>query len=153
GMGMTHGNANTFPHLARPICYVPASAVLPAAEAVVRLFRDHGNRADRKRARIQYLVHDWGVLKVREGLPGYLGGRLHEPRPIDVTGFEPHHGWHPQGDGKWYYGLSIENGRVKDEGGLRLRTALRTLVERWQPALRITPLQDLLLCDLPGRAG
>src|SRR5205807_10036765 len=55
GMGMTHGNANTFPHLARPICYVPARAVVGAAEAVVKLFRDHGNRADRKRARIKYL--------------------------------------------------------------------------------------------------
>src|SRR5262249_16420555 len=50
GMGMTHGNVNTFPHLAKPICYVPAAAVIDAAEAVVRLFRDHGNRADRKRA-------------------------------------------------------------------------------------------------------
>ena len=76
GMGMTHGNANTFPHLARPICYVPAGAVVAAAEAVVRLFRDHGNRADRKRARIKYLVHDWGVEKFREVLAGYLGGAL-----------------------------------------------------------------------------
>src|SRR5262249_50727078 len=59
GMGMTHGNTNPFPHLAQPICYVPAASVVGAAEAVVRLFRDHGNRADRKRARIKYLVHDW----------------------------------------------------------------------------------------------
>jgi sulfite reductase (ferredoxin) len=148
GMGMTHGNANTFPHLAKPICYVPATAVVGAAEAVVRLFRDHGNRADRKRARIKYLVHDWGVDQFREVLSGYIGGQLQEPRPVEVSGFEPHHGWHAQGDGKWYYGLSIENGRVKDEGSLRLRSGLRHLIERLQPALRITPLQDLLLCDL-----
>ena len=67
GMGMTHGNAKTFPFLARPICYVPADQLLTAAEAVVKLFRDHGNRADRKRARIKYLVHDWGVDGFREG--------------------------------------------------------------------------------------
>ena len=45
-----------------------------AAEAVVKLFRDHGNRADRKRARIKYLVHDWGVEKFREVLSEYIGG-------------------------------------------------------------------------------
>jgi sulfite reductase (ferredoxin) len=152
GMGMTHGNPHTFPALAKPICYVPADALVPAAEAVVRLFRDHGNRADRKRARIKYLVHDWGVDRFRTVLSGYLGGRLHEPRPVRVTGYETHLGWHPQGNGKWYYGLSIENGRVKDEGPLRLRSGLRALVERFQPELRLTPLQDVLLCDLPGSA-
>src|SRR5262245_11824962 len=72
GMGMTHGNANTFPHLARPICYVPARAAVGTAEAVVRLFRDHGNRADRKRARIKYLVHDWGVDRFRRVLAEYV---------------------------------------------------------------------------------
>src|SRR5262249_12511866 len=60
GMGMTHGNASTFPQLAKPICYVRAEAAVMAAEAVGRLFRDHGNRSDRKRARIQYPLHDWG---------------------------------------------------------------------------------------------
>jgi sulfite reductase (ferredoxin) len=152
GMGMTHGNANTFPHLARPICYVPARAVVGTAEAVVKLFRDHGNRADRKRARIKYLVHDWGVEKFRQVLAEYVGGTLQPPRPVEVRGFEPHLGWQPQGNGKWYYGLSIENGRVKDDGTMRLRSGLRTLIERLQPDLRLTPLQDLLLCDLDATA-
>src|SRR5207247_3423090 len=132
--------------------YVPASAVVGAAEAVIRLFRDHGNRADRKRARIKYLVHDWGVEKFRDVLSGYIGGTLALPRPVHVSGFDPHLGWQPQGDGKYFYGLSIENGRVKDEDSLRLRTGLRTLVEQFQPALRITPLQDILLCDLEEHA-
>lgn len=152
GMGMTHGNHTTFPHLARPICYVPAAAVLGAAEAVVRLFRDHGNRANRKRARIKYLVHDWGVEKFRAVLSEYVGGALHPPRPVEVTGFDLHLGGHPQGDGKWYYGISVENGRIKDEGDFRLRTALRTLIERFQPEVRLTPVQDLLLCGLDSAA-
>jgi sulfite reductase (ferredoxin) len=152
GMGMTHGNANTFPHMARPICYVPAGAVVGAAEAVVRLFRDHGNRADRKRARIKYLVHDWGVEKFRAVLSGYIGGTLREPLPVEISGVESHLGWHPQGNGKWYYGISVENGRVKDEGPFRLRSALRSLIEQLQPGVRLTPMQDILLCDLPSSA-
>jgi sulfite reductase (ferredoxin) len=151
-MGMTHGNPNTFPQIARPVCYVPADAVVGAAEAVVRLFRDHGNRADRKRARIKYLVHDWGVEKFREVLAGYIGGTLQLPRPVEVSGVESHLGWHSQGNGKWYYGISIENGRVKDDGTYRLRSALRTLIERLQPGLRLTPMQDILLCDLDSDA-
>ena len=152
GMGMTHGNATTFPHIAQPICYVPAKAVVGAAEAVIKLFRDHGNRGDRKRARIKYLVHDWGVAKFREVLTEYIGGALQPPRPVAVTGFESHLGWHPQGHGKWYYGISVENGRVKDEGTLRLRSGLRVLIERFRPTLRLTPLQDILLCDLDSSA-
>jgi sulfite reductase (ferredoxin) len=152
GMGMTHGNANTFPHIARPICYVPADAVVGAAEAVIRLFRDHGNRADRKRARIKYLVHDWGVEKFCEVLSGYIGGTLRKPLLVEISGVESHLGWHPQGNGKWYYGLSIENGRVKDEGPLRLRSALRSLIEQLQPGIRLTPMQDILLCDLSSSA-
>jgi sulfite reductase (ferredoxin) len=152
GMGMTHGNHNTFPFLAKPICYITAAEVIPAAEAVIKLFRDHGNRADRKRARIKYLVHDWGVEKFRDVLAAYVGRTPDLPRPIDVHGYDLHLGWHPQGNGKWFYGISVENGRVKDEGSFRLRSGLRTLVERLQPELRLTPMQDVLLCNVDGNA-
>jgi len=152
GMGMSHGNDKTFPYLAKPICYVPADQVIATAEAVVKLFRDHGNRADRKQARIKYLVHNWGVERFREVLAPYLGGSLALPKPVEVSGYDLHLGWHPQGDGKWFYGLSVENGRVKDEGPLRLRSGLRELVRRFQPELRLTPMQDVLLCNLPGTA-
>ncbi len=150
GMGMSHGNEQTFPYLAKPICHVVEEDVVRAAEAVVKLFRDHGNRADRKRARIKYLVHDWGVERFREVLTGYLGGRLQLPRPVEVTGLDLHLGAHPQGDGKWWYGISIENGRVKDDFSRKLRSGLRAIVERFRPELRLTPMQDVLLCGLTG---
>jgi sulfite reductase (ferredoxin) len=148
GMGMTHGNANTFPFIGRSICWVEPTTVVETAEAAIKLFRDHGNRADRKRARIKYLVHDWGVQKFRETFAGYLGRPLILPKPAEITGVDLHLGWHPQDDGKHYLGVSIESGRVKDDGSFRLRTALRTIAERFRPAMRITPQQDVLLCDL-----
>jgi sulfite reductase (ferredoxin) len=150
GMGMTHGNHNTFPHLAKPVGYVPLAAAVAVAEAVVRLFRDHGNRGDRKRARLKYLVHDWGVDRFREVLSEYLGAPLPPPRPVEVTAFQTHHGWHQQEGGQWWLGLSVPSGRVKDDGPVRLRSALREIVGRWRPELRITPLQDVLLCGLDG---
>jgi sulfite reductase (ferredoxin) len=152
GMGMTHGKHETFPHLGKHICFVEPDQVVKAAEAVISLFRDHGNRADRKRARIKYLVHDWGVEKFRSVLRPYLGGKLTPSRDLPPTGVDLHLGWHPQGDGKWFYGVSIENGRIKDQGDFRLRTALRTLVEKLRPEVRLTAQQDVLLCNLPSTA-
>jgi sulfite reductase (ferredoxin) len=150
GMGMTHGRHDTFPHLAQPICWIPAANLLTMAEAVVKLYRDHGNRADRKRARIKYLVAAWGTAKFCSVLEEYTAGPLASPKPILIQAGSLHHGWNSQGDGRFFYGLSIENGRVKDHGGFRLRTALRLLVEQMRPALRLTPSQDVLLCDLPA---
>ena len=152
GMGMTHGNANTFALCGKSICYVSAEHVLPAAEGVLKLFRDHGNRADRKRARIKYVVHDWGVDKFRNVLQTYIPFPLAPPREVPVTGFPLQLGWHAQGDGKFFYGVSVENGRIKDAEAFRLRSALRTLVTQLRPQLRLTPMQDILLCDLPASA-
>jgi sulfite reductase (ferredoxin) len=148
GMGMTHGNANTFPFIGRDIAWIEPDQVLAAAESVIKLFRDHGNRGDRKRARIKYLVHDWGVERFRAVLAEYLPFPLVLPKPAEITGVDLHLGWHPQGDGKLFLGISVENGRVKDDGTMRMRTGLRAIVSRFRPNLSITPQQDLLLRDI-----
>ncbi len=152
GMGMTHGKATTFPHLSISIFYVPRDEVLSAAEAVITLYRDHGNRADRKRARIKYLVADWGVEKFREVLKGYLPKPLILPKDIKITGYDTHLGWQAQGDGKYFYGVSVESGRIKDEGSFKLRTALREIISKFNTEVRLTAIQDILLCDMPESA-
>ena len=149
GMGMTHGNANTFPHLGQAICFVEPNEVVAASEAVITFFRDHGNRADRKRARIKYVVHDWGVEKVREVLArDYFRKAIRLPKEVTITDVDLHHGWHPQGDGKWFLGLSVANGRVKDDGTLRLRTGVHKIVEKFGADVRLTGQQDMLLCNI-----
>ncbi|MSR31686.1 MAG: NADPH-dependent assimilatory sulfite reductase hemoprotein subunit [Gemmataceae bacterium] len=151
GMGMTHGKPATFPHLGKAIFYIPRDEALHAAEAVVKLYRDHGYRADRKRARIKYLVADWGLEKFRSVVQGYLSTPMALPKEISVSGFDTHLGWHSQGEGKFFYGISIENGRIKDEGDFKLRQALRQIVSKFQTQVRITAIQDLVICDLnPG---
>ena len=152
GMGMTHGNANTFPFLARPIGWVRPDQVVAAAEGIIKLFRDHGNRADRKRARLKYVVQEWGVPRFQQVLADYLPFLLDPPKPFEVRGFPLHLGWHDQGDGRFFYGISVENGRIKDEGNRKLRSALRTLIDRWRPIIRLTPMQDILLGNLPATA-
>jgi sulfite reductase (ferredoxin) len=148
GMGMTHGNPNTFPFLGREVAWIEPDQVLAAAEAAVKLFRDHGNRADRKRARIKYLVHDWGVERFRAVYASYLPFPLVLPRTIAITGVDLHLGWRDQGDGKWCLGVSIENGRIRDYDEHRLRTGLREVISTFRPNLCVTPQQDLLLMDI-----
>jgi len=149
GQGQTNSMPNTYPLLAQTIAYLEPDEVVPAAEAVCKFFRDHGNRSDRKRARLKYVVHDWGVEKVREVMArDYLRHPLRLPKDVPITGLDLHHGWHPQGDGKWFLGLSVENGRIKDEDAYRLRSGLRTIIGRVKCNVRLTPQQDVLLCDI-----
>ena len=149
GMGMTNSKPDTFPHLAKEVCFVTPEEVIPAAEAVVKLYRDHGNRSDRKRARIKYLMADWGVEKFRELFATeYFGKPLVAPKHAPITGVDLHLGWHEQGDGNWFYGISVENGRVKDDGTLKLRSALKKIVTDTKCNLRVTAQQDVLLCDV-----
>ncbi|MDB5310488.1 MAG: NADPH-dependent assimilatory sulfite reductase hemoprotein subunit [Gemmataceae bacterium] len=149
GQGQTNGNPDTFPHLARAVCFVEPGEVVRAAEGICKLFRDHGNRANRKRARLKYVMHDWGVEKFREVFArDYFGQPLRMPKDVPITGLDLHLGWQPQGDGKWFLGLSVENGRIKDEGTLRLRSGLRAIVSKLRCNVRLTAQQDVLLCDI-----
>ncbi|MGL4422565.1 MAG: NADPH-dependent assimilatory sulfite reductase hemoprotein subunit, partial [Gemmataceae bacterium] len=156
GQGRTHGKADTFPHLAQPVAFLTPEEVVFAAEQVVKLYRDHGNRSDRKRARIKYLMADWGLDKFRDVLAkDYFGRALVAPRHAPITGLDLHHGWQSQRSGHWFLGLSIENGRIHDVEGMQLRTGLRAIIQKFRPSVRITPQQDILLCDVAtaDRAG
>ena len=82
----------------------------------MKVQRDFGNRADRKVARMKYLIHNWGLRAVQAKVEEYYGDPLAPPQPVDVTELDDRMGWHAQGDGKWFYGLNVENGRIKDEG-------------------------------------
>ncbi len=148
GMGRTPSAEKTFPALAKKLCYAPADQVIAVCEAVVKVQRDFGNREDRKRARLKYLVSDWGMPKFRATVEQYYGKGLADPHPADVTGVDDHIGWHEQGDGKLFLGINIENGRIKDEGSLRIKTGLRAILRRFGMNTRLTALQSVILCDI-----
>lgn len=148
GMGVTPSAKKTFPALAKPMAYVTPNQVLKVAEAVVKVQRDYGNRVDRKVARLKYLIANWGIEKFKAEVEKYYGQSLPGPRPIAVTGVEDHIGWHEQGDGKLFLGINIENGRIKDEGDLRIKTGLRAILSRFGMNTRLTALQGVILCDI-----
>lgn len=148
GLGQTHGKEDTFPRLADTLGFATPEEVIEVATAVVTVQRDYGNRSNRKRARLKYLIHDRGIDWFRAQVEERLGRKLAPAAPVQITAAEDHLGWHEQGDGRWFYGLFVENGRVTDRGDFRLRSALRQIVETLRPDVHLTPQQNLLLTNL-----
>jgi sulfite reductase (ferredoxin) len=148
GLGTTPSAQKTFPFLALPLCFIGRSDVLEMGEAILKVYRDFGNRSDRKRARLKYIIHDWGIPAFRAKVEEYLGRPIQDPKPVTVTGVDDHLGWHSQGDGKWFLGIPVENGRIKDEGTYRLASGLRTFFQKYKTPGRLTCQQSILLADL-----
>lgn len=148
GMGMTHGKAETYPHLAQPLCYATTDEVVEVVETIVTIQRDYGDRHNRKHARMKYVVAERGIPWFRAELERRLGRSVQEPRPLAWRDVEDHLGWHEQGDGRWFLGLYVENGRVKDVGSERLRTGLREVIAEFRPGIRLTAQQNILLTDI-----
>lgn len=148
GLGMTHNRPRTYPRLATPVARVPADALLRAAEAVVRFTRDHGERSDRKRARLKYIVDDMGLAVVKAALDGYFGAVLEPPPALPAFALPDHLGWHAAGDGTHWLGVPIPSGRIADGEGARIRRFLREAVARFGAAPILTPQQDVLLAGL-----
>ena len=148
GLGTTPSAEKTFPALAQKLAYIDRTDMLAVAEAVMKVYRDFGNRSDRKRARIKYLVYDWGMPAFRAKVEEYLGRPLLDPKPVEITDVDDHLGWHEQGDGKLFLGLPVENGRIKDEGTFRLLAGLKAFFEKYRTPARMTCQQSILLSDL-----
>jgi sulfite reductase (ferredoxin) len=148
GMGMTHGKTETYAHLALPLCAVTAEEVVEVVETIVTIQRDYGDRQNRKHARMKYVVAERGIAWFRAELERRLGRSMQEPRALAWRDVEDHLGWHEQGDGRWFLGLYVENGRVRDTESQRLRTGLREVIAELRPGIHLTAQQNILLTDI-----
>lgn len=146
--GVTPSAKKTFPAVALPMCYIEANRVVDLCIAIVKVQRDFGNRSDRKVARMKYLIHDWGLDRFKSKVEEYFGDSLAPLKPVPIHGFDDGMGWHEQGDGLLFYGLNVENGRIKDTPEMQLKSALREICETFQAPLRLTPHQSIIFCDI-----
>lgn len=143
GLGMSHGDETTFPRLADLLGWVPVQSLLAVAEAVVGVHRDEGNREDRRRARLKYVI-------ARRGLPWFKAeverraGLVFEDRPLPTWRTSRVLGWLDRTDGTLALGLSIPSGRVAGS----LKAALREIVATFGSGVQLSPDQDLLLLGL-----
>jgi sulfite reductase (NADPH) hemoprotein beta-component len=149
GLGMTHGNAQTFPRLADVIGFLTREQVVSVAKAVLGVHRDFGDRTNRKHARLKYVLEEKGVEWFRNEITERHGGiPLPAPRPFKFTKQGDVFGWQKQLNGNFFLGLYVETGRIKDAGNHLLKTALRKTVEQFRTEIRLTPSQNLLIVDV-----
>jgi sulfite reductase beta subunit-like hemoprotein len=140
GMGMTHNDPSTFPRLADLLGWIPADSLLAVAEAVVTVLRDHGDRADRRHARLKYLVQARGPAWLQDEIAARSGVRF-QARPLPPWRTADLLGWLPRADGLWAYGVHTPSGRIQGP----LKQALRAVVAEHGLAVQLSPDQDLIL--------
>jgi sulfite reductase (ferredoxin) len=144
------GGLSTNPMIAKRLgAFVPAGQVPEVWAAVCAVFRDYGYRRLRHRARIKFLIADWGAQKFREVMEKeYLGYALADgPAPVNVDGaMRDHVGVHPQQDGLYYVGFAPRVGRLNGE----LLDAIATVAERYGSGrVRTTAEQKMVILDVP----
>jgi len=145
GMGRSHGNEATYPRLADVIGFFTPDKLLDIAKAVVTIHRDFGDRTDRKHARLKYVIEERGTDWARSELEERAGLELAPLRPYEFTTMSDLLGWNKAVDGKWFFTLFVETGRVKGAQ----KTALRQVAENFPGIeLRLTTNQNVILANL-----
>ena len=157
GLGMSYADPDTGPRLSDTLCWIPAADLIEVTEAVVIVQRDNGDRSNRKRARLKYVIEDHGISWFRRKVEEVLGRPLLDAPPIPAWEDACDHlGWSAQPDGKWTLGMPIPAGRIADGAThskdtlstAHRRSAIRAVIEQHGANVRLTPRQDMLLTDL-----
>ena len=146
GMGMTHGEPDTYPRLASVIGFIETAKVVDAVEKIMTIQRDYGCRSNRKHARFKYTIDDYGLDFIREELTRRCGYPLKKAKKFEFERNGDTYGWLKGTNGKWFLTLFIEGGRVKDTKGSPMMTALREVAEKCGNAdFRLTGNQNLMI--------
>jgi len=149
GMSATHGNPDHYPRLASVLGFVSSKEkVLKAVYEVLTIQRDHGNRSDRKLARLKYTVDRLGLDWWKDELERRCDFKLEEARPFSFESRRDYYGWEQNHEGLWYYTVFIENGRILDDEEISLKSALLEVAKTEKANFIFTCNQNLILGDI-----
>lgn len=146
--GMSHGQIQTEPALAQALLFVEEDRVMDMLKVIVTIQKEYGRRDDRKQARMKYLIRDRGLIWFRDEVAKRWGDTVHPIRSVSLGTVADHLGWHKQGDGKFFAGIWVPDGRVADRDHCQFRTAFRQICERFSLSLRITPNANLYFYNI-----
>ncbi len=153
GMGRSHGNEATYPRMADVVGFLPKDKVVDVARAVLTVHRDFGDRTDRKHARLKYVLQERGVGWFRSEVEARVGFRLGPVRPFAFTSQSDLLGWHRGLDGRWFAGLWVDMGRVKDKDDQRLKAGLRAVADQFPGVeFRLTANQNIVVANVDDAA-
>lgn len=148
GLGSTFGIPEAYPRLADVIGFCTPEQAIEVAEKVVLVQKDHGDRTNRKQARLKYTIDRNGLDWFKTEVNKYLGYELQPAKPYEFSRNGDRYGWKKGTDGKWSLNLFVEGGRVKDTEALQLKTALREVAKKVGDAQFIlTGNQNLIIAN------
>jgi len=145
GLGMTFGVEGTYPRLADVYGYVPKEKAIEVIEEIVKLQRDYGNRENRRLARLKYTIDRLGVDVFKQKLEKRLGWKLEPVRSYRFDSNGDVYGWKEAASGKWFLGIFVEHGRVKDAPDYSLKTGLAEVAKLKKSDFRLTGNQGLVI--------
>ena len=149
GMGMTHGEPDTYPRAADVMGFCAPRDAVAIAEAVVTVQRDWGDRSNRKHARLKYTIEDRGLGAFRAEVEKRAGVTLEAPKPFSFTSSGDRYGWTEGENGKSHLTLYVENGRIQDKaGGAGMLTGLRKIAEIHTGDMRLTANQNVIVANV-----
>jgi sulfite reductase (NADPH) hemoprotein beta-component len=150
GMGMTHGESDTYPRAADVMGFCQTKDVLAIAEAVVTVQRDWGERANRKHARLKYTIEDRGLDAFRAEVEKRAGVNIGPARPYAFTSTGDRYGWSGGANGRSHLTLYVPSGRLSDHAAAKQLSALRLIAQSHDDEFRITPNQNLIVANIPA---
>ncbi|MBS1513046.1 MAG: NADPH-dependent assimilatory sulfite reductase hemoprotein subunit [Bacteroidetes bacterium] len=149
GLSATHGNADTYPRLATVIGFVDTEEkILKTIYEIVTVQRDFGNRSDRKLARLKYTVDRIGIDSYKSEVEKRTGFALEPARPYTFTARKDYYGWQQSAQGKWYFTLFVENGRVLDDEQAAIKTALLEIAKTGACNFQFTASQNIIISNV-----
>jgi sulfite reductase (NADPH) hemoprotein beta-component len=148
GMGMTHGERETYPRTGDVIGFCKPERAVDVAEAVVTVQRDYGDRSNRKHARLKYTIDDMGLDRFAGLVNERLAVKLEPARNAAFTSTGDRPGWAQEADGTAHFTLFVENGRIRG----RMMAGLHAIAELGVGRFIMTPNQNLIVADIPATA-
>jgi sulfite reductase (NADPH) hemoprotein beta-component len=148
GMGVTHNNKKTYPRTGSVLGFVSKEQVHTACEKLMLIQRDHGDRKNRKHARLKYTIDDMGVDVFRSKVEEIWGQKFEKERPFRFDSNIDTFGWQKDETGLNHFTFFIENGRIEDTAEFPMKTGLREVAKVHKGEFRLTGNQHLILSDV-----
>ncbi|AZA47764.1 NADPH-dependent assimilatory sulfite reductase hemoprotein subunit [Chryseobacterium carnipullorum] len=149
GLGATHGNDATYARLASLLGFVDTEEkALKAVYEIITVQRDFGNRSDRKLSRLKYTIDKLGIEGYRTEVEKRCGFAFEPAREFKFEQRKDRYGWVQNHEGKWFYTVFVEHGRILDIEGYPLKSGLLKIAETGKVNFRFTCNQNLILSDI-----
>jgi sulfite reductase (NADPH) hemoprotein beta-component len=148
GMAYTFGNSDTYPRVADVVGFFPKEQITQVSEAVLVFQRDHGNRSERKNARLKYTVDRVGLDFFKAELNRTHGITLEPNKAYKFDSMGDKYGWIQSADGLWHYTVFVEGGKLVDRNGYLAKTALREIALIHKGTLILTGNQNVVIAQV-----